>query len=46
MTAKFDHSTLGPPGSLSLASQILKTEDEDDDNRWELSYTLTVNSVP
>lgn len=46
VTAKFDHSTLGPPGSLSLASQILKTEDEDDDNRWELSYTLMVNSVP
>jgi hypothetical protein len=45
VTVTFDHSDLGPPGSLTLRSQVLETEDDDDDNRWDLSYTLTVNSV-
>lgn len=45
VTATFDHSNLGPAGNLTLRSQILVTDDNDDDNRWELSYTLRVNSI-
>jgi hypothetical protein len=45
VTVSFDHSDLGPVGSHTIASQILTTEDEDDDNSWELSYTMTVHSI-
>ncbi len=44
LTVTFGHSDLGAPGII-LRSAILETEDEDDDNKWELSYTMMVNSI-
>lgn len=42
VTVTFDQSDLDPAGGIILRSQIL---DPEDDNRWELSYTMTVNSM-
>lgn len=45
VTLKFDHSNLVGLGPSSVIEGSTSTDEEDGDNEWTLSYTLTVNSV-
>lgn len=42
VTKTYDQSNLGPAGSQALESQIF---DSGGGNRWDLSYTMSVNSI-